>query len=129
MTGRIQYSLSPILPAMPFVRDGKLLALGVTTTHRSPMLKDVPTLAEAGLPGFDYQDWWGVFAPAGTPPAVVDKIGKEIVRVLQFADIQNQLLTQGAEARPSLPTEFANFVRTKIDTARQVAASAKIRVD
>jgi tripartite-type tricarboxylate transporter receptor subunit TctC len=89
----------------------------------------VPTVGEAGLPGFDYQDWWGVFAPAGTPPVVVDKIGKEIVRVLQFADIQNELLAQGAEARPSLPTEFANFVRTKIDAAREVAASANIRAN
>jgi len=129
MTGRIQYSLSPILPAMPFVKDGKLLALGVTTAHRSPMLKEVSTVAEAGLTGFEYQDWWGVFAPARTAPVVVDKIGREIVRVLQFADIQNQLLTQGAEAHPSLPSEFANFVRIKIDGARQVAASAKIRVD
>ena len=129
MTGRIQYSLSPILPAMPFVTEGKLIALAVTTAQRSPMLQQVPTVGEAGLPGFDYQDWWGVFAPAGTPPGVVDKIGKEIVRVLQFADIQNQLLAQGAEARPSLPTEFANFVRTKIDAAREVAASANIRAN
>jgi len=129
MTGRIQYSLSPILPAMPFVKDGKLLALGVTTAHRSPMLKEVSTVAEAGLTGFEYQDWWGVFAPAETTPVIVDKIGREIERVLQFADIQNQLLAQGAEARPSLPSEFANFIRTKIDAARQVAASAKIRVD
>jgi tripartite-type tricarboxylate transporter receptor subunit TctC len=129
MTGRIQYSLSPILPAMPFVTEGKLLALAVTTAQRSPMLQQVPTIAETGLPGFDYQDWWGAFAPAGTPPVVVDKISKEIVRVLQFADIQNQLLTQGAEARPTLPAEFANFVRTKIDAARQVAASASIRVN
>jgi hypothetical protein len=78
--------LSPILPAMSFVTEGKLLALVVTTARRSPMLQQVPTVAETGLRGFDYQDWWGVFAPAGTPPAVVDKIGKEIVRVLQFAD-------------------------------------------
>jgi tripartite-type tricarboxylate transporter receptor subunit TctC len=129
MTGRIQYCLSPILPAMPFVTDGKLLALAVTTAQRSPMLQQVPTIAETGLPGFDYQDWWGVFAPAGTPLVLVDKISKEIVRVLQLADIQNQLLTQGAEARPTLPAEFANFVRTKIDAARQVAASASIRIN
>jgi tripartite-type tricarboxylate transporter receptor subunit TctC len=68
MTGRIQYCLSPTLPALPFITDKRLLALGVTTAERSPMLHDVPTIAEAGVPGYEYQDWWGVFAPSATPP-------------------------------------------------------------
>jgi tripartite-type tricarboxylate transporter receptor subunit TctC len=129
MTGRIQYSLSPLVPALPFIRDGKLLALGVTTAQRSPMLQDVPTIAEAGLPDYEYQDWWGVFAPAATPPPVIDKVGKEIARILKLPDVTKQLLSQGAEARPSTPDEFTRFVRAKVETARQVARSAAIRAE
>ena len=129
MTGRIQYSLSPILPAVPFVTEGKLIALAVTTAQRSRTLYEVPTVAEAGLPGFEYQDWWGLFAPAATSPAVVDKISEETGRILQIADIQKQLLSQGAEARRSSPSEFSDFILEKINAARQVATSASIRVD
>jgi tripartite-type tricarboxylate transporter receptor subunit TctC len=129
MTGRIQFALSPMLPALPFIRDRKLLALGVTTAQRAPMLPDVPTIAEAGVSGYEYDDWWGIFAPTATPPAVIDKIGKEIGRVLKLSDVKKQLLEQGAEATPSTPDDFTKFVRTKIELARQVAASANIRVD
>jgi tripartite-type tricarboxylate transporter receptor subunit TctC len=126
-TGRIQYFPSPLVPALPFITDGKLLALAVTTAQRSPALPDVPTVAEAGLPGYEYQDWWGVFAPAATPRAVVDKISKEIARVLDLPDVTNHLRSQGAEAKPSNPDEFAAFVRAKIEDARRVATSAGIR--
>jgi tripartite-type tricarboxylate transporter receptor subunit TctC len=129
MTGRIDYCLSPVLPALSFVTDGRLSALAVTTAQRSSLLKDVPTVMEAGWPSYEYQDWWGVFAPAATPRAVVDKVGKEIGRVLGLPDVTKQLLTQGVEPKPSTPDEFAKFVREKIEVARQVAASARIRAD
>jgi tripartite-type tricarboxylate transporter receptor subunit TctC len=89
----------------------------------------VPTLAEGGLQGFEYQDWWGVFAPGATPREVVDKVGKDVARILVLPDVAEQLLGQGAEARPSAADEFAGFVRAKIDAARTVAASARIRMD
>jgi tripartite-type tricarboxylate transporter receptor subunit TctC len=129
VTGRIQYSMSPLVPALPFIRDGKLLALAVTTVQRSPMLQEVPTVAEAGLPGYEYQDWWGLFAPAATPRPVIDKIGNEIVRILEFPDVTKQLLSQGAEATPSTGEEFTRFVRAKVESARQVAALAGIRAE
>ena len=127
MTGRIQYCLSPTLPALSFITDKRLLALGVTTAERSPMLRDVPTIAEAGVPGYEYQDWWGVFAPSATPPAVIEKVNKEIARVLELPETKQQLLAQGAEARSSTPQEFAGFVRAKIKSARGVATLAAIR--
>jgi tripartite-type tricarboxylate transporter receptor subunit TctC len=129
MTGRVHYCPSPLVPALPFIRDGKLLALGVTTAQRSPMLQDVPTLAEAGLPGYEYQDWWGVFAPAATPRPITDKIGKEIARILELPDVAKQLLSQGAEPRPSTPDEFTRFVRARVEAARQVATAAGIRAE
>src|SRR5262245_50689523 len=129
LTGRIQYSMSPLVPALPFIRDGKLLALGVTTAQRSTALQNVPTVAEAGLAGYEYQDWWGAFAPAATPRAVIDKIGKDISRVLELPDVVKQLQSQGAEARPSTPDEFTRFVRAKVEAARQVASLAGIRAE
>jgi len=129
MTGRIQYCLSPLLPAVPFITDKKLLPLAVTTAERSSMLRDVPTIAEAGVPDYEYQDWWGAFGPATTPPAVIDKVSKEIARVLELPDVRKQLLSQGAEARSSTPQEFAAFVRAKIEAARKVATAAGIRSD
>jgi len=129
MTGRIHYSMVPLVAALPSIKDGKLLALGVTTAQRSRALQDVPTLAEGGLQGFEYQDWWGVFAPGATPREVVDKVGKDVARILVLPDVAEQLLGQGAEARPTAADEFAGFVRAKIDAARTVAASARIRMD
>jgi tripartite-type tricarboxylate transporter receptor subunit TctC len=128
-TGRIQYSMSPLVPALPFIREGKLLALGVTTGQRSPILQDAPTVAEAGLPGYEYQDWWGAFVPAATPRPLIDKISEEIGRILQIPDVIKQLLSQGAEARPSRPDEFTRFVRAKVESAREVAALAGIRAE
>jgi tripartite-type tricarboxylate transporter receptor subunit TctC len=129
MNGRIQYYVSPIVPALPFIKDGRLLALGVTTSARSPMLQEVPTFAEAGLAGYDYQDWWGVFAPGKTPPAVLDKISKAIASVLGRPELAKLMQDQGVEARPSTPEEFTRFVRAQVAALRQVVASAGIRVE
>jgi tripartite-type tricarboxylate transporter receptor subunit TctC len=129
MTGRIQYLLSPLVPALPFIKDGRLLALAVTTAQRTPVLPDVPTVAEAALPGFEYQDWWGVFAPAATPRAVIDKISTETARIVNLPDIKKQMLSQGEEATPNTPEEFTRFVRAKVETARKVVTLAGIRAE
>jgi tripartite-type tricarboxylate transporter receptor subunit TctC len=129
MTGRIQYFLAPLVPALPFIRDGRLLALAVTTAQRTPVLPDVPTVAEAGLPGYEYQDWWGIFAPAKTPRPVIGKISTEIARILELSEIRKQMLNQGAEARSSTPEEFTRFVRDKIESAGKVVKLADIRVE
>jgi tripartite-type tricarboxylate transporter receptor subunit TctC len=89
----------------------------------------MPTIAEAGVTGYEYQDWWGIFAPGATPPAVIDKISKEVARILETPDVRGQLLVQGAEAKTSTPDEFITFVRAKVDAARKVAALAGIRAD
>ena len=78
MTGRVTYYFAPISAALPNVREGKLIALGVSTAKRSSALPDVPTIAEGGLPGFDYNLWVGMYAPAGTPTEVVDKINADV---------------------------------------------------
>ena len=129
VTGRNHYALAPLLPALPFIRDGRLLALAVSTPHRAPILPDVPTIAEAALPGYAFQAWFGVFAPTATPQPVIHKISKEIARVVELPDIKKQFLLQGEEGRPSTPEAFTRFVRDEIDKARSIIKRAGIRVE
>jgi tripartite-type tricarboxylate transporter receptor subunit TctC len=128
LAGRLTFFFSPISAALPNVREGKLLALGVSTAKRSSALPDVPTIAESGLPGFDYNLWVGVFAPAGTPPDVVDKINKDVDRALQTPDVKQRLATLGAEPMPMTPAEFYKFVQGEIADSAKVIKAAGIKV-
>ena len=129
IAGRIDYFLPPLVPSLPFIRDGRLLALAVSTARRTPVLPDVPTIAEAALPGYEYQAWFGVFAPARTPRPVVEQISREIARIVDLPDIKKQMLNQGEEGRPSTPEEFARFVRAEIEKASKIVKLAGIRVE
>ena len=102
---------------MPHIKDGKLIALAVSSTQRSSLLKDVPTLAESGLPGFDYNLWVGMFGPASLPPELVDKISKDVQRALTSAEIKERFANLGAEPMPMTPTEFRAFTRSEVDTS------------
>src|SRR5881392_3323488 len=106
IAGRISYFFSPISAALPFVREGKLTALAVSTAKRSSVLPNVPTIAEAGLPGFDYVLWVGLFAPAGTPAETVDKIARDVRTVSQATDVKERFAALGAEPMPMTPVEF-----------------------
>jgi tripartite-type tricarboxylate transporter receptor subunit TctC len=127
MTGRVQYFFSPISAALPQVREGKLLALAVSSAKRSSLLPDVPTVAEAGLAGFEYNLWVGVFAPAGTPADVVDKIGRSVNRALGEADVKERMTKLGAEAMSMTPAEFDRFVRAEMDDAGKIVKAAAIK--
>jgi tripartite-type tricarboxylate transporter receptor subunit TctC len=127
LAGRVTYFFSPISAALPNVREGKLVALGVSTAKRSSALPNVPTVAESGLPGFDYNLWVGLFAPAGTPAELVDRINKDVARALQAPDIKERLANLGAEAMPMTPAEFKNFVHTEIDESAKVIKTAGIK--
>jgi len=128
MTGRITYFFSPISAALPNIREGKLIALGVSTSKRSSALPSVPTLAESGLPGFDYNLWVGLFAPAGTPAEVVDKIARDVGRALATPEVKERLTALGAEALPMTPVEFTKFVGAEIDDSGKVIKAANIKV-
>ena len=129
MAGRIQYTFAALGPTLPFVKNGRLLALAVGSAQRSPLLPDVPTVAEAGLPGFAYDLWSGLFAPANTPRPIIDQINKEVARIMNLPDIREQLLSQGLVHRPNTPEEFDRFVRAEIDKLSKVAKVAGIRID
>ncbi len=129
MTGRIQYWFSPMGPALPFIADGRLLALAVTTAQRSPALRDVPTIAEAALPGFDYDPWYGVFAPARTPRPILHQLSAEIARVVSSQETRERMLLQGAEVKPTTPEDFTKLIRSDVAMLSKVAAAAGIRID
>ena len=127
IAGRVSYFFSPISAALPQVRDGKLVALAVSSAKRSSLLPNVPTVAESGLPGFDYNLWVGVFAPAGTPNDVVDKINRSVNRVLGEADVQARMAALGAEPMAMTPAEFDRFMRAEMDDAAKVVKAAGIK--
>ena len=97
--------------AIQHVRSGKLRALAVTTAKRSPELPDVPTIAEAGVPGYEATSWFGMFAPAATPPAVITTLNNAIVKVLAKPEIKKQINDQGAEVYSETPAHFADFIQ------------------
>ena len=97
--------------AAPHVKSGKLRALAVTGAKRWPLLPEVPTLAEAGVPGFEKYNWFGILAPAGTPASVVTALNRELVAIMRDPSIQKWVEAQGAEATDSTPEEFAVFIR------------------
>ena len=127
IAGRVAYFFSPISAALPQVRDGKLVALAVSSAKRSSLLPNVPTVAESGLPGFDYNLWVGVFAPAGTPTDVIDKINRSVNRVLGEADVQARMAALGAEPMSMNPAEFDRFMRAEMDDAAKVVKAAGIK--
>jgi tripartite-type tricarboxylate transporter receptor subunit TctC len=129
MTGRIQYFISPMVPALPFIRDGRLIPLAVTTALRTPMLPDVPSVSEAALPGYEYQAWFGMWAPGGTPRPIVEKLSKEVARIVELPDVAKQFANQGELVRTSTPEEFTQFCRAEIEKYRKIVKLANIRVE
>src|SRR5215831_8176021 len=126
MAGRVTYYFAPISAALPFVRDGKLVALAVSTAKRSSVLPNVPTIAESGLPGFDYSFWVGMFAPAGTPADVVSKIADDVRAAAQSPDVKERFASLGAEPMPMSSAEFKRFVEAEMADAAKVVKMAGI---
>jgi tripartite-type tricarboxylate transporter receptor subunit TctC len=124
VAGRSDYLIAPIPLALADISAGKLYALGVTTKKRSSLLPDVPTIAEAGVPGFDYLIWYGIWVPAGTPAAVVEKLGKDIARALAAQDLQDQLAKHGANPMRMTQPEFAHFVLGESESAARIIKAA-----
>jgi len=126
---RIDFVFAPIGLAIPLVKDRKLLALAVSTSTRSPALPDVPTIAEAGVPGFEFDTWYGVFAPSTTPKALIRQVSADIVRILGLPEVKGQLASRGAVPRPSSPEEFDAFVRAEIDKMAAIVKAAGLKTD
>jgi tripartite-type tricarboxylate transporter receptor subunit TctC len=127
VAGRCAYMIAPIPLALANIRAGKLYALGVTTNKRSSLLPEVPTIAEAGVPGFDYPIWYGIWVRAGTPAAVVEKLGKDIARTLAVPDLRNQLAKHGADPMSMSQPEFVHFVLRESESAARIVKAVGIK--
>ncbi len=127
IVGRVQMLFSGLPQGLPHVQAGRLRALGVTTAVRAPSLPNVPTIAEAGVPGYDVTIWYGIFTTGGTPKPVVDKLHAGFVQALQSPDVRQQLAVIGLDAVGSTPAQFAALVKSEIRQWGQVIKRAGIK--
>ena len=126
VAGGATYMMAPIQLALADIHAGKLRALGVTTKSRSHLLPEVPTISEAGVPGFDYPIWYGVWVPVGTPAGVVDKLAKDIARVLAAPELRAWLEEHGADRMSMTQPEFARFVLKESESAERIIKAAGV---
>ena len=124
-----QWTFTPIGAPLPHVRAGKLRALAVSEDKRAPQLPDVPTAAEAGLPGYYSTSWAGIVVPKGTPAPIIAKLNAAIVKVLDMPEVKQQFIRQGGEAAPSTPEAFARFIRADYERIGKVAKTVKLSAD
>jgi tripartite-type tricarboxylate transporter receptor subunit TctC len=129
LAGRVPVGFATMLPAIPYINDKRLRALAVSSATRSTILPEVPTVAEAGVPGYDYAGWWGIVAPAKTPPAIVEKLSAAFKVVQQAPYIKERFGREGVEPRTSSPSEFTSFLSTERSKWTAVAKSAHFRSD
>ena len=114
---------------MPTIRSGRLKALAVSTRERSPMLPNVPTVIESGFRDYEVIGWFGLFAPAGTPPAIVDQLRSEVAKALAVPEIRERMVNEGAKPVGDTPAEFGRFVRDEIARWTKIIQQAGIKLD
>jgi tripartite-type tricarboxylate transporter receptor subunit TctC len=114
VSGQVNLAFFSIVPALPFIKAGKLNVLGVSTAKRTNLLPDVPTIAEAGVPGYELTQWYGILLPGRTPPAIVAKLNSEIVRIVHRADVKEVFTAQGLEPIGNTPAEFAKHLASEV---------------
>jgi tripartite-type tricarboxylate transporter receptor subunit TctC len=125
--GRITMFFGNVTAVLPQVRDGKLRALAVTSLKRVAATPDLPTLAESGFPGFDATASFGLVAPAGTPPAIIDKLHRETVRILALRDVRKRFAELGSEVIANSPAEFSAVIKAEIPQWAKLIKEAGIR--
>ena len=129
LAGDTQLMFDNLANAMVQVKAGKLRALAVTTAQRSKLAPELPTMAEAGVPGFDISTWFGLLAPAGTPPDVIAKWNADVTRILNTPEMRERLMAQGAEAAPDTPAAFAQFIADELARYARIVKASGAKVD
>jgi len=129
VAGQVVAFIGNMPPTVPLVKGGKLRALAVTTKTRSPLMPELPTIAESGLPGYETVAWFGVLAPAGTPPEIVNRLSQEIAKIAKSPEMREKLLAMGAEPVGGTPEEFKAVIDRDIAKWKPLAQKVGIKVD
>jgi len=127
LAGRVPVYFMNILQSLSLIKAGKLRALGVTTPQRTPIAPEIPAIAEAGLPGYDMTNWYGMFVPAATPREVIARLNAEVMRILQLPELKKRMNQDGMVVVASTPDEFREFFARESQKFAQVIASAGIK--
>ncbi|HWI80746.1 tripartite tricarboxylate transporter substrate binding protein [Ramlibacter sp.] len=129
LSGQVQLMFDTVTSGLPQVKAGKTRALAVTTAKRSSALPDVPSLSETVLPGFDVGTWFGILAPAATPPDIVNKLNAEIVKIINTPEVRKQMLEMGSEPVGNTPAQMAAQIKTELDAFGAVVKQIKLTVE
>ncbi len=128
-SAQIQLYFSGISPALTQMKSGKIRVLAVTSAKRAPQIPELPTMAEAGIPGFEVTGWYGLFMPAGTPPKIIEQINAAVKKIAAGRDLQKRFDAIGIELTTSTPEELSAFVKSEINKWAKVAKESGMRVD
>jgi len=129
LSGEVQFTSGTPTSAMPFVKDNRLRALAVTSARRSQFLPDLPSIAEAGVPGYESTAWYGVLAPAKTPRPIIGKLNAAILVVLALPDVKAGFSSQSFEITPSTPEQFSSLIKTELVKWAKVVKSSGMKVE
>ena len=127
--GQVSVMFDNLPAAMPHIKSGKLRALAVTGAKRTPLLPELPTVAEGGVAGFAFDNWWGILVPAGTPKAVITRINVEIVKAMQTSDVKERFANLGVEAIYSTPTAFDDYIKAEHAKLAKIIKASGARAD
>ena len=127
--GQVQAAFEAVPAALPHIKGAKLRALAVTTAQRVPMLPDVPTTAEAGLPNFEVSSTFDILAPASTPKPIIDRLNSELVKILNLPDVKEKFMQQSAFSTPTTPDQAAQRIHSEIAMWAKVITEANVKPD
>lgn len=129
MTGTVLFNLSPIVNVLPAVKSGKVIPLATSIGKRALAMPELPTVAEAGVPGYVFDPWFGLLTSARTPRPIIAKVNREVVRILGLPEVKQRLLALGAEPNPTTPEAFDSLVHEEIRKFSRIVQEANIKVE
>ena len=129
IAGRVQFYIAPLSAVTGLIKEGKVLALGVSSKSRVPLFPDIPTIAESGVPGYEWNAWTALLAPAKTPRPIINQLHREVVRILALPDVHQRMAAIGAEVTPISPAELDKMIASEVALTAQIARKAGIKAE